>query len=432
MLLRIAEIAVNISEGALLFLILYKKLGCRQKLLPFALFGILGIAATTTISNMQGLDLIPTILIFFTVNEIYSLLFFKGTIKQRLLWGTSMTFIVIITNTVIYSSFSIFASAEQLSSYTYIRLAMILTYAVVNTVFAIALLRFNEKERVLPLYVGVIVFVLCLMGASGLYLLLSEITELSIHHMQIIRCIIPAIVLAIFIFAILILLDAISKETKKQVESQAKLSALNSRVEYEEKTHAMVDIVKKIKHDYANHIIAISGYVNAEDYDGLRDYLKKYNTEYDMGYFYSTGIISIDSILTSKSLIAKHDGIDFGATVQLTPSLKLPDFDVTVILGNLLDNALEAQKSVTGRKYINLTLTMQKSMLCIVLENSSSGKYNWYNGKLASSKVDTHFHGYGLRMMREIVEKYKGIMEVKPLETSFITEIYIYIEGGLT
>ena len=88
--MQIWEILINITEPLFLFLILQKKLVIREKALPFAVLGILVMAALTTLFNKVGLDYLPTVLITFAVYVCFASCIFKGTIWNKAMWCTFM------------------------------------------------------------------------------------------------------------------------------------------------------------------------------------------------------------------------------------------------------------------------------------------------------------------------------------------------------
>ena len=87
--------------------------------------------------------------------------------------------------------------------------------------------------------------------------------------------------------------------------------------------------------------------------------------------------------------------------------------DLCVVLGNMLDNAIEASEKVTDR-WINVSIGLRKNGLVIVVENSFDGiiKKN-IHGNIISIKENKEHHGYGLKSIRKTVEKYDGELVVE-------------------
>lgn len=104
-------------------------------------------------------------------------------------------------------------------------------------------------------------------------------------------------------------------------------------------------------------------------------------------------------------------------------------FDINIILGNLLENAIEAAKK-TEEKTVNVNIQFKSEMLRIEIENSYSkellkegtGKLNF-----ATTKRIKEQHGIGLHSVNQIVEKYKGLMEIDTQEKCFCVKILLYM-----
>ena len=88
--------------------------------------------------------------------------------------------------------------------------------------------------------------------------------------------------------------------------------------------------------------------------------------------------------------------------------------DLSVLFGNALDNAIESVEKISDadKRLIHLTISREKSFLRIRVENCYEGEINFVGG-LPSTAKDARYHGYGMKSIRSIVEKYNGSMTVK-------------------
>lgn len=421
---------INVGEPLLLFVILVNKLKLKAHCLIPAILGIVAIGAVTTVMNNAGCGYVETFIVALALHEAYSFLLFRGSFRHKMIWGASFIFILVISNTIAYISFELFGSSENMLSPTWDRVIMLSVYYLLDIALTVAVLKFNGKDRVLPLYISFIVVLLCIVGGTTLYMLLGEIADLAGNGMSAIRCIIPAFATLLFMFAVLVLLDMISKSIKKQLDAQAELTVYNSKKEHEQNMLAMAERFRRIQHDYANHMTTITGFVNKRDMDGLAAYMDDYNAQYNVGTYYITGYTVIDSILTSKALRCERDGIEFNADIKISGNVPLSELEQTMVFGNLLDNAIEAQSSVTTKKYITLTCETVKGILVFTIENSSSGKYVFDNNMLVTSKAGQYAHGYGLKIVKDVINKHNGSINIKPEKEKFTVEIYLKTEDN--
>ena len=104
------------------------------------------------------------------------------------------------------------------------------------------------------------------------------------------------------------------------------------------------------------------------------------------------------------------------------------DFDLNIILSNLLDNALEAARK-TQNGTMDLILCGGEGYLQIDLENASAKPLLLTDGRARTDKEDLKSHGRGLRIVRQIVEKYDGMMRVENREGSVTVRVVLFRKG---
>ena len=427
MIFEIIEILINIFEPLALFFLLRSKLTFDKSRIPFAIIGICILAGFTTLWNKLSLNFTITLIFSIAEHEVFSLLVFKGSLKERLLWGAMGMITISVANGIIFLIFTLFSSSIVLLSPTWQRVIMNTAYVGLTATLFYGEIRYDESKRIFPRVADVIVIVMCTVGGIGLYMMLSEITYLSAHGLSTTGSIIPAAFFIAFIISLLVLLDFLGRATKKQVDAEAELAVMHNRAEYEQRVMAMTDTFRRIKHDYANHMSAVTAFVKKDDMEGLRRYMDDYNSKYSVDTVYITGNAVLDTILTQKSMICEHEGIEFNFSAELGMKIPLSDMEITSLIGNMLDNAIEAQSDVMTKKYINLKIMTVEHMFIIQSENSSSGKYTFEDDRLVTSKQDKRVHGFGMRIMNDVIDNHNGVMVISPEPTRFVTEIYIQI-----
>ena len=101
---------------------------------------------------------------------------------------------------------------------------------------------------------------------------------------------------------------------------------------------------------------------------------------------------------------------------------------MTVILGNLLDNALQAVSLVTENGFIDFAIHYSKGMLLIKVTNPFKTAIKREKGVIVTSKADKENHGYGLKSVNETVEKYNGTVNINPDIDIFTVTVVLYID----
>ena len=175
----------------------------------------------------------------------------------------------------------------------------------------------------------------------------------------------------------------------------------------------VIDEVRRVKHDMKNNMIYLQNLLKA-DPEEAEKYLEKFigKTTKKTDEFSKSGNFSIDSMLNYKNMIAKSKGLSLILEEQTPINLPYENSDLCVILGNLLDNAIEAAEN-SENKEIDVRIVYVKNKLKITVKNYYTGKIKKdTGGNFISTKSDTKNHGIGLQSVTRIVEAYGGVMEV--------------------
>lgn len=184
--------------------------------------------------------------------------------------------------------------------------------------------------------------------------------------------------------------------------------------------------VKSLRHDMKHHMNEIKLMAMQNKTKEIWDYIN------DMQKFVenpkelvNSGNLEIDSILNYMLQRAKKELCTVDVHVQLPEQLSHL-FDLNVILGNLLENAIEGAKQ-SNEKMLKVRIVFQKGILQIEIENSFHGKLVREQGRFLTTKLDKTVHGIGLNNVRKIVEKNNGLMEVYPEKDIFYVRIMLYL-----
>ena len=187
------------------------------------------------------------------------------------------------------------------------------------------------------------------------------------------------------------------------------------------------------RHDYHNHMQAIKALLEMKKMEELSDYLDNLEKDLDsIDIAIRTGNVGLDAILSSKVSIARKNDIEVNCTAKVPEDLKISDVHLCAIVGNLMDNAIEAcekMKSVpqsegpAAPRFIRVYIGLFKSQLYISVTNSTCEKYRKKLSELVTSKLGEH--GFGLRRIDKIAEKYDGFVNRKNEPGVFATEVML-------
>nr|WP_297572722.1 sensor histidine kinase [uncultured Peptostreptococcus sp.] len=234
----------------------------------------------------------------------------------------------------------------------------------------------------------------------------------------------------VLIFIICIILIYIFNKIVNVMTENARQKILIKQSEYYKKQieadRNHINNTRKIKHDMKNHMYAIKNMaknnMSKDIITYTNDILGKIEGE---KVYINTGNYLIDGILNVKFEEIKNQGIDFKCDVKIPEGIKLPEFEVITILGNLLDNAIEGVKSIKDNRYIKVFISYKDSNLLIKIVNTFDGLVIKDNKGFVSRKEEKAYHGIGLENVREQVEKSNGYMNIDTGNCMFTVDLFI-------
>lgn len=177
-----------------------------------------------------------------------------------------------------------------------------------------------------------------------------------------------------------------------------------------EDTERAFDLWRESIHNYKNNIITLAQLTEQGKTAEVKEYLKDEIQQLGIKMNYAmTGNKVIDAVLATKKNSAEHKGINFYANGNIPDKCVIDDIDFTNIIGNLLDNAIEAAEKVE-KGNVSIVIKPQKKFIIIKVKNSYDGNKN---NELQTTKKDKEYHGIGLKSIKRIVEKYQGEFELE-------------------
>lgn len=180
------------------------------------------------------------------------------------------------------------------------------------------------------------------------------------------------------------------------------------------------------RHDYRNHISTMKALLQSGEIDELRKYLDMLESDLKtVDAVVKTGNPMADAILNSKLSLAAEKHVPVKTSVQIPVKLSMSELDLCVILGNLLDNAIEASLTLPeGERMVRVYMDIKETRLYISVTNlCAARKQKKTGGRFESTKGDGH--GFGLVRIDGIVERYGGYLSRNSEDGAFTTEILI-------
>ncbi len=199
-------------------------------------------------------------------------------------------------------------------------------------------------------------------------------------------------------------------ERLKQAESLASMREIYYKSAQREEKQ-----VRRLRHDMRNHLTALKGMLSEGSMEHAGKYLEELTSSPAMG----TGRRICENETANAVLAAKEEymermGLHGDIRVSLPVSIPVADTDLTALLGNALDNAIEAAEKAED-KLIEVRCRIDKGLFMLMVKNGAVS----IDPELSSSKPDKSSHGFGIPGMREIAERYGGSLEASLLNGRF-------------
>ena len=247
--------------------------------------------------------------------------------------------------------------------------------------------------------------VLVILGMFGA-VTLSEQTILPLNEDQVGTWIILSIIL---LFAILFYRVNQQREMEAEIAKLKQEQAEIVERDYQALRRTYADNAK-LYHDLHNHIEAIyQCLIQGDTREAIR-YCEDLRTPVrEISQTVWTGDKALDYLISSKMSMAEQEHIKTKVNIEYPHNTNIRSVDLTTILGNLLDNALEAAEAAPeDLRFLNLTIRRINAMLIIKVENGYGNAPAEHDGKLVTSKTDKASHGWGLKSVQTAADRYDG------------------------
>lgn len=183
---------------------------------------------------------------------------------------------------------------------------------------------------------------------------------------------------------------------------------------------------KTMQHDLRHHIRMVSDYIENAEYEKALKYLNKADNYVVSSRYIDTGNESMDGILNYMIDEIRKIGGTVTTDINIARELQIDDFDINIILSNLLVNAYEAIWK-SSKKELQITMKYDRGILSIGIQNTYNGICREKDGEFLSTKAGSTGHGVGLLSVQRTVDKYHGGMAISRTDDCFFVNLFIYI-----
>lgn len=358
------------------------------------------------------------------VNILFCVTLLRGNIFQKIFVSAFTMGLVAITatlTTLLVAKLSGNQVAFLLSHFSGIRVTSICLTKLLFFVITRIILRIKESGKLKGMDVIALVIVPMLSDLAITLMMYAAIQEPSIQTI-VLYAVGIVLILNIVVYFLFIRLGKAGK-----IKTEMALLALQNEClqENAKDIENMYDTVRALRHDLKNHLLCILSMAEERDVEGIKQYtgqlLQQQNTVNKLIMF--SGSKVLDAIINSKSAAAERAGVRLSAIIT-TPLAGISPEDITIILGNALDNAIRAAKD-SQRKVVDIHIQPQGAYSSIVIANDIAHPVLLDNPALRTTKNIRYRHGFGIQNMRQAVERNQGLIRFYKQNDRFICDILL-------
>lgn len=368
------------------------------------------------ITQIPVIFLIFNIISFFLLSLMYQSNMMKKFTHSITIYSILFVVEIIVSGFIGYLDISIIDDSSFNSS------VGILVIRLIIFVLCYCIYKFkkNEKQKfVLPIYYY-IAYIVMLFGTLYLFVMSLESESLTI-----IKLVISGLTVLITNLAVVLIDTHIYKLIIMKYEYDM---VVNERLAYENQkeiiNQSLINI-RSIKHDLTNQIIVLNQLHQNNEDEAFDKYINKMLSEIKSNKnIVNSNNFVVDSILNFKLQSIYGNGVDIKMQFNIPRDLNILAFDLTIILGNLIDNSITAIKEIDN-KFIKISISYKKNNLIILIDNSYNGKLNIQNGVLKTTKPISVNHGLGINNVQKTIDKYGGEFQVEHTSDVFSVSILL-------
>ena len=247
-------------------------------------------------------------------------------------------------------------------------------------------------------------------------------SEIKLYILIGMACIVLADIMTYYFFII------INREYENTIKSKL-LAQQNENLKNKiADNEAFVNEMKTVRHDIKHQLFTILKYIDDEKDAEAKEYIGVLTNNYlpHILSYIDTGNKVFDSIVNAKIAVCNQKHIFMEVNIKNGTDLHISPAEIAVMFGNLLDNAIEAAW-FTDDKRITLDIHANENYLIISVKNSIKSSVLQTNEELVTSKNDKELHGIGIKSVKNIVNKYNGMIQFYEEENQFCCHIMIAI-----
>lgn len=375
------------------------------------------------LSEMDGFENISivTMLIIFLV---YTFIFLKGKVWEKLIVSIVPTITALPINLIVMSAFSMLSGNERadvlpggamrIPVLFFSKAAFFLVCEIIIRAKKKSTYSLNAYQWVIQLSCFLISFII-----SSLMWNLFRGQEGTKPIFLIIFLLIALLNVLLYI-----LMSKMQRDNKIKEEYKLLKSNISAQEKLALETMERYSEVRTLKHDMKHYLTIAAELISSGKTEEAKSYIESVLNEKiaPAGTVVNTGSAVVDAVINNKILLCSKKGIAVKCVID-TQFESSNDVDISILLSNLLDNAINGCN--LSAPHIELVISKVKSMTYIAVKNSIAESVLLNNPDFKTDKKDKSAHGFGIKSIKQIAHKYDGSIEFKEENGMFAAEVWL-------
>ncbi len=359
-----------------------------------------------------------TSITLFVILLIATMMIYQGSLFRKLVAVFSSMALGIVVDDIIWRSFSYFGLIEEVELFANLITSLILMVLILllERFFCVDKTKYITKES----YINIMIVLLG--NVLLIYILWGIASEVRLEIM------LALIIICVIDISTFSLQNKVNEVYREKLEHQMMEEQI---LMYKKQFGVIRQSQKKIEslqHDIKKHLYLLDSYLKKGNSKAAETYIQEIEKYINVsGQYVNTGNQEIDAILNYS--LEKADKMDCRIETKITvpDSSFINEFDLNMLLGNLLDNALDALEKVEER-YLYVGISFHNGLMLIRMWNSFDGVVDKDGAMFKSRKEERTMHGIGLQNIRDIVNKYDGAIKIDTTKNLFKIDIILYLQ----
>lgn len=346
-------------------------------------------------------------------NNVFRLMLLVGLLCILALVSECVTFGILSIMGFSIEQFKMVSVPGVLITYISKGIYLVLCYFVYRGKNKKTVVSLMEMVEVLPLILGVIVF------EAPTIILFNNMKLLTYNDTALILFSSGQIGI---LFFIVYLMNLLRKHRMIEHEYIIRSEKDAAKLESYAEINKIIEELREMRHDFRLHITTLKQLYGEKKYKEIGDYIDELGCNLQQAEKY---IIleneMVAGLLNQKAKEMLEKNIDFKHVINIS-DFKIKDNEVCSLLGNILDNAIDAAEKAEIKK-VSLAISYETTGYMIMCKNTYAEKPVFKKGTYVTKKIGEH--GLGIRIIRKIAQRYGGMAKFEVVDSMFVVSVFI-------